>query len=49
MLGQWSGDWITEEEMYPYSRITEEYEDCEELTVWDYWKEDYYMENKDER
>lgn len=43
MLGSWSGDWITEEDMYP--RVRDNYEDAEELVLFDYW-EDYYREDE---
>lgn len=41
-----SDNWITEEEMYPNRRITEYYEDTEELELFDYW-EDFNRENSE--
>jgi hypothetical protein len=43
-MRHWNTEWITEEDLYPTKRINEEYEDCGELTVWDYWEEDYKRE-----
>lgn len=40
-------NYITEEEMHPNRRLPDNYEDCNELTAWDYWEEDYYQENKE--
>lgn len=38
MIGSWSGDWITEEDMYP--RMSEEnYEDIGTYSLYEYWED----------